>query len=174
MVPFLNHVHQMKIVALCLICWGALLSFGCEAPVVSTAAEKPQCGNFLPASVHIAGLTQLLDNPDSKQPQTLRVFVELRDLYDSKLKAPFTLRIELYKSVPHIPNRRGLHLQTWPDFDLTDLNTNQAYWQDYLRAYEFMLKVDPPVSRTEALLLEVTCHTGQSQILSNTYLLNPQ
>jgi hypothetical protein len=164
----------MKIAAVCLAAVAPVFLLGCEAPSVPVVGEKPLCGGFVPSSVHVAGLTQFIENQDGKQPQTLRVFVELRDLYDSKMKAPFTLRIELYKYVQHSSNPRGLHLQTWPDFVLTDQNTNQVYWRDYLRAYEFMLEVNPPVAKTETLLLEVTCRTEGSKSISNTYILNPK
>jgi hypothetical protein len=164
----------VKNAALFLAVVNPIFWLGCEAPPSVPVGERTVCNGFVPSSVHVAGLTQFIENPEGKQPQTLRVFVELRDLYDSKLKAPFTLRIELYKYVQHSSNPRGLHVQTWPDFVLTDQNTNQVYWRDYLRAYEFLLEVNPPVSMNESMLLEVTCYTGESKSLSNTYILNPK
>lgn len=148
--------------------------WGCQSPPAPVAGEGTLCTGFVPSSVHVAGLTQLIGAGAAEEPQTLRVFIELRDLYDTKLKAPFTLRIELYQYVPHSSNPRGKHLQTWPDFILLDLNTNHLYWRDYLRAYEFALEVIPPVSTAEPLLLEITCRTGESKRIGAFYILNPK
>lgn len=103
--------------------------------------------------------------------QFIRAFIELRDVYDSKIKAPVTLRFDLYSYVQHRSDPRGRHVQSWPDFDLLDEPANHLYWRDYLRAYEFSLEVKPPVIPAEPFLLEVTCITPQLKRMSAFYLL---
>lgn len=136
---------------------------GCETGPTPEAMRTSPAAGFPVASVQLAGLTQFVDRREENEPQKIRAFVELRDVYDSKLKAPATFRFALYEYVPHRSDPRGKHIQTWPDFRLINPHTNHLYWRDYLRAYEFTLDVRPPVASQRDLLLEVTCTTPQQR-----------
>ena len=147
----------------------AFFFYGCQAEPVPAAPGQASCSGFSAASVHFTGLTEFSEEEEGRQ--TIRVFVELRDVFDSKIKAPGTFRFDLYGYVPHSSDPRGKHLQSWPDFELADYQANHFYWRDYLRAYEFLLEVAPPVSREGSYLLEVTCLTPEPKRMSAFYLL---
>lgn len=61
---------------------------GCVSspPPVVNFDQSGAC--FKPAAVKFGGLTEILKDPQTKQPKTLRVFIELRDQFDSRLKTP--------------------------------------------------------------------------------------
>ncbi len=147
-----------------------LVLCGCESP--PPAFDMIQGGmGFPPASVRFGGLTQILRDKDTKAPKTLRVFIELRDQFDSKLKIPFTLRLELYRYAPYSSNPKGTHLKRWPDFVLTEANINNLYWRDYLRSYEFLLELDDSIPKEEPLLAAATCWTSAGVRLETVYVL---
>lgn len=144
---------------------------GCQTEPLSVAVVVPSCSGFSIASVELIGLTQLIGTPEGSNSQTIRVFAELRDAYDSKLKAPATFRFSLCSYMPHQSDPKGIQLQTWPDFRLTEPHTNHLYWRDYLRAYEFVLEVQPPISPEGTFLLEVTCLTPEPKRIQSFYVL---
>lgn len=163
--------HTAKKAAVCILTVYVLAFLaGCDTAPAPVSTGNPPCSGFSVASIHIAGLTQFLSGGENGS-QVIRAFIELRDAYDSKIKAPVTLRFDLYGYVPHSSDPRGKHLQTWPDFDLQDPPANQLYWRDYLRAYEFSLEVKPPVFPEGSYLLDVTCMTEEPKRISASYVL---
>ena len=145
---------------------------GCDSGSAPVVTEPPRPAGFPVASIHVAGLTELTEHAKAKDSQTLRVFVELMDTYGSKIKAPVTLRFELYRYVPHRTDPRGSRLRSWPDFDLFSQAGNHLYWRDYLRAYEFSLDVSPALPPEESYLVEVTCMTADQRRINTFYVLN--
>jgi hypothetical protein len=147
---------------------------GCVSspPPVVNFDQSGAC--FKPAAVKFGGLTEILKDPQTKQPKTLRVFIELRDQFDSRLKTPFTVRLELYKYASHSSNPKGEHLKTWPDLVLVDAAVNNLYWRDYLRAYEFLLELDSSIPAGEPLLAAAACWGPDWPRLEATYVFNWQ
>jgi hypothetical protein len=85
------------------------------------------------------------------------------------MKAPGSLRFELYEYIPRSAQSKGPRLTLWPDIDLTDPAQNNKYWRDFLRAYEFTL--DTQAGRDKAYILEVTCLCPDGRRLSGEYVL---
>jgi len=155
--------------------WGAVFILvslsGCDEGPGPLSAERITGRGFSVASVHFTGLTRLVPGGSDADSRSIRTFVELRDVYDSKLKSPAVFRFDLYRYVPHRSDPRGTHLQTWPDFRLTEAPANHLYWRDYLRAYEFSLEIDPSLPAEETYLLEVTCLTDEPKRMCVFYVL---
>ncbi|MBN1508369.1 MAG: hypothetical protein JW955_16085 [Sedimentisphaerales bacterium] len=156
----------------------ALLCSGCgpsqadvsvaESPPAQTATETAGAdadkaveplpvvpAGFCPAKVCILPLTELLSSTGSNQAVTLNAFIGLLDAFGCQIKAPYVLRFELYQYVPRSAQPKGQRLAIWPDIDLTHPATNNKYWRDFLRAYEFRL--DAPMGLSEMYVLEATC-----------------
>ena len=86
------------------------------------------------------------------------------------MKAPGTLRFELYEHVQRSAEPKGQRIAIWTDIDLTDATENNRYWQDFLRAYEFTLRTD--ASRNKTYVLEAT-FLRPSGRLTTEWLLRP-
>jgi hypothetical protein len=148
-----------------------VLLCGCQMPPGPAFEVSKSGAGFSPTSIRIGGLTQLLKDPNTQKVKTVRIFVEMRDRFDSKLKTPFTLRLELYRYVPYSSNPQGTHLKTWPDFVLTEAAVNNLYWRDYLRAYEFLLEVEGDLPADSPLLIAATCWTPDGNRLETSSVL---
>jgi len=170
----------------------SLLCPGCAGPGVQAPtvgqAEKPepvQTSNddatgtqepppvvptgFAPARVSILPLTELPGSTPSGQAVMLDAFVSLQDAFGRQVKAPGVFRFELYQRVLRSGQPKGQRLAIWPDIDLTHPATNDGYWRDFLRAYEF--KLDTPADLHETYILEVTCMCPDGRRLTAEYAL---
>jgi hypothetical protein len=110
---------------------------------------------FGPARICILPLTELPNSTGSSQAVVLNAYVSLVDAFGVQIKAPCTVRFELYRYVPRSAEPKGQRLAIWPDIDLVHPATNNKYWRDFLRAYEFRL--DAPAGLNESYVLEATC-----------------
>ncbi|MHC4456459.1 MAG: hypothetical protein ACYS0I_05085 [Planctomycetota bacterium] len=110
-------------------------------------------GDYFPAKVDILPLTEFVGDPEEDET-TIRVYVSLIDSFGCQIKGPGTFRFELYERVVRSPEPKGKRLSIWTDFDLTDSATNNNYWRDFLRAYEFELDFENEDKRS--FILEVT------------------
>lgn len=153
-----------------LILGGGLLLGGCETPPGSVRDVSCTSTGFQPVVIRFGGLTQVLRDRQTKEPTALRVFLELRDRFDSRLKAPFCVRFELYQYRLSSPNPKGAHLKSWPEMVLTEAGTNNLSWRDYLRAYEFLLDLDG-IPAEEPLLVSASCRTAEGVNLETIYIL---
>ena len=138
------------------------------------AQEKPQPvttpSGFGPAHIEILPLTELIATPDG-QGTVLNVYISLLDIYTEKIKAPGTLRFELYEYVQRSAEPKGQRVAIWPDINLTSPTENQRYWRDFLRAYEFSLATE--ASRNKTYILEATCLSLGGKRLSTEWPLKP-
>ncbi len=138
------------------------------------AVEKPQPvtlpSGFGPAHIEILPLTELIAPPNG-QGSVLNVYVSLLDVYSEKIKAPGTLRFELYEYVQRSAEPKGQRVAIWPDINLTNPSENQRHWRDFLRAYEFDLVTE--ASRNRAYILEATCLSLSGKRLSTEWHLKP-
>jgi len=124
---------------------------------------------FAPARICILPLTELPSSTGSSQAVTLNAYVGLLDAFGCQIKAPGILRFELYQYVPRSAEPKGQRLAIWPDIDLTHPATNNRYWLDFLRAYEF--KLDAPAGLNETYVLEATCMCPDGRRLPATFPL---
>lgn len=139
-------------------------------PVVDKPQPVATPSGFGPAHVEILPLTELIAAPDG-QGTVLNVYVSLLDVYSEKIKAPGTLRFELYEYVQRSAEPKGQRVAIWPDINLTSPTENQRYWRDFLRAYEFSLVTE--ASRNKTYILEATCLSLGGRRLSAEWPLKP-
>ncbi|MCK4752988.1 MAG: hypothetical protein KAS75_06050 [Planctomycetes bacterium] len=149
-----------KTLFICLL----LLAPGCE-PAETTPQTKPHTSttkhfSYNPVKVDIMPLTGFVyDATENKN--LLRVYVSLLDSFDSQIKSPGTFRFELYKKLQRTADPKGKRLAIWPDINLTDQTTNNNYWLDFLRVYEFNLELEPKDRQTYILQATCICPNGQ-------------
>ena len=133
---------------------------GCDMrfPASGLPSEKPlqnTCA-YVAANIHIMGLTEIVPSRRTGQSTILRVYVDLMDSFDRRMKSPGVLRIEVYEFVPRSSDSRGSRLFIQPDLDLTDMGENDKYWQDHLRTYHFDLPLDFVPEPGSAFIIEAT------------------
>ncbi|MEJ5259626.1 MAG: hypothetical protein WHS88_05490 [Anaerohalosphaeraceae bacterium] len=165
-----NGLFSLFLKTIVLILGGVLLFGGCETPPALVPEVSCTSAGFQPVLIRFGGLTEILRDKETKKPTALRVFLELRDRFDSRLKVPFRVRFELYRYQVSGSNPKGAHLKSWPEQVLTEAGTNNLYWRDYLRAYEFLLDLEGAVAE-EPLLLSATCRTAEGMSLETVYVL---
>jgi hypothetical protein len=148
----------------CLLAGGCATSPQTATPSTpQTAGAKPQAvetspvavpSGFGPARISILPLSEIVVPAGSGQDARLTVYVALLDAFGCPIKAPCSLRFEIYEYVRRSAQAKGQRLMIWPDIDLTHPAENQKSWRDFLRAYEFQL--DLRVDRDTTYILETT------------------
>lgn len=123
---------------------------------------------FAPTKIDILPLTDLVMTRSS-QRSGLRLYVSLLDAFGSQIKSPGVFRIELYDYVQRSAEPKGRRTAIWPDIDLTDPVANNAYWNDFLRAYQFDLPLES--SGGKDYILQVTCLCPNGSRLSSNFTL---
>ena len=136
-------------------------------PVESPPPVVPT--GFAPARICILPLTELPGSTGS-QAVALTAYIGLLDAFGCQIKAPGVLRFELYQYVPRSAAPKGQRLAIWPDIDLIHPATNNGYWRDFLRAYEF--KLDAPAGLNETYVLEATFLCPDGRRLMATFPLH--
>ena len=107
-----------------------------------------------------ASLTQLRKSSEKlEHPDTLDVFVELRDQFGDPIKATGKFRFEIYMykqkaSADHRGQRFPLKGLQW--VDLTEPVLNQEHWDKITRCYQFMLQLNELPREIKQLVLQVT------------------
>lgn len=155
---------------------GACLGGGCgPGPSAQTARPVPtpsavSVAAFTPARIAIAPWTEIRDETNGGGRRKIRTFIRLTDAYGSDIKAPGTFRFELYERLPRSVEARGKRLVLWPDYDLTEAEQNNAYWRDFLRAYEFALDLE--TAQGGPCILEATFIPAEGRRLTAQYVLS--
>jgi hypothetical protein len=153
------------------------INFGCEksiGPNENTSKTNNDTDklslytHYTPSKIDIMPLTELASPGDSQQSK-INVYVGLLDQFGSQIKSPGMLRFELYEHVPRSSKPEGQRAVIWPDFDLTDPVTNNDYWRDFLRAYEFSLPCELAVNKD--YIIQVTCLCPNGKRLISEFIL---
>jgi hypothetical protein len=146
-----------------IIClFASAMSFltGCDMrfPASSLPGEKPVHNTrpYVAANIHIMGLTEIVPGQRTGEEAILKVYIDLMDSFDCRMKSPGVFRLELYEFVPRSSDPRGRRLFIQPDLDLTDPVDNDKYWQDHLRTYRFNLPLDFVPLPGSAFIIEAT------------------
>ncbi|MEN6429144.1 MAG: hypothetical protein ABFE13_27670 [Phycisphaerales bacterium] len=155
----------------CLLVPALVACVGCEVAPRQTSASASQTDGektltvetqpatvptgFGPAKVSILPLSEIRGAAGIGQDAKLTVYVALLDAFGCPIKAPCTLRFEIYEYVRRSAQPKGPRLMIWPDIDLTRPAVNHGFWRDFLRAYEFQLGVR--ANRDQTYILEATC-----------------
>jgi len=130
-----------------------------------TSATVPS--GFGPAKISILPLSEITGAAGIGQDARLNVYVALLDAFGCPMKAPCTLRFEIYEYVRRSAQTKGQRLMIWPDIDLTRPADNNKSWRDFLRAYEFGL--DLRVERDATYILETTYLGSDGRRLSGQW-----
>lgn len=127
--------------------------------------------DYCPVEVDIIPLTGFVELGDSRQSQ-INLYVSLLDSFGSEIKSPCVFRFELYEKVQRSAEPKGKRVVIWPDIDLTKPATNNKYWRNFLRAYEFNLPFAP--AGNQIYILEVTCLCPTGKRLISDFTINTQ
>ena len=163
-------MNVISVISRIFFCTLLLLQTGCES-VPATAELPPQMDNtvgqpllhtsYIPAKVDILPLTEFTYPDAVGGISGIKVYVSLLDEFDCQIKAPAVFRFELYDKVERSAEPKGKRIAIWPDIDLTQPATNNRYWRDFLRAYEFNLELEPKQNRNCILQVTSLCPTGK-------------
>jgi len=154
-----------------------LMNAGCESRVsVSPAAVSPKSDldkvsaylRYAPARIDIMPLTELVPAAGA-QGARISLCVSLLDAFGFQIKSPAVFRFELYEYVQRSAEPKGKRAVIWADVDLTDPVSNNEYWRDFLRAYEFNLPFEQAAN--EDFILQVTCLCPSGSRLSAELML---
>ncbi|UCE48710.1 MAG: hypothetical protein JSW47_00910 [Phycisphaerales bacterium] len=118
------------------------------------------CTRYAPVKIDIAPLTEFIP-ADNTQRQRINLYISLLDQFGSQVKSPGRFRFELYEHVQRSAEPKGKRLAMWPELDLTDPLANNAYWRDFLRAYEFTLPLDQAAGENRILEVTFFCPSGK-------------
>lgn len=162
-----NSTHK----ALAGITLGLLLCTGCAMDGQSSHEPNDPVGLtqqiptrlFAPDQVNIIPLTRFVKSKKPAELDYIRVYVELLDEYKSQIKSPGTFRFELYNLALRSVEPMGKRIDMW-DKTLTNLEQNNDYWQEFLRTYEFRLKLKHILQGY--FILEVTFRTPEGRRLT--------
>lgn len=153
------------------------LNVGCEKPAEhnDTAAVTDNIidklsfyTRYAPTKIDIMPLTEFVSTGGTQQ-YNINIYVGLLDQFGSQIKSPGKFRFELYEHIPRSAERKGKRVIIWPDIDLTDPVTNNDYWLDFLRAYQFSLPCEPQVKQD--YILQLTCLCPNGKRLSSEFTL---
>ncbi len=170
----------MKILALItniLFVFLLIFQVGCEttqpAPDLASRNQRvdrlPTYHSYLPTKVEILPLTEIGPDASDQAKAVIFTYLSLLDPFDSQIKAPCTLRFELYERATRSGEPKGRRVTIWPDIDLTKAADNNAYWQDYLRAYRFELALEAAPGQT--YVLQATCISPHGKRISAEIIL---
>jgi len=123
---------------------------------------------YAPSKVDIMPLTEFAGADDSQQSK-INIYVSLFDQFGSQIKSPGIFRFELYEYIPRSSEPKGKRAVIWQDVDLIDPVTNNDYWRDFLRAYEFSLSCE--LAGNQEYILQVTCLCPNGKRLSSEFAL---
>ncbi len=149
-------------------CEQSALPPGAGAEAGSDLGSLSFYARYAPVKTDIMPLTELVIIGNGRQSK-INLYVSLLDQFGCQIKSPGMFRFELYKHVQRSAEPKGQRIVIWPDVDLTDPVTNNEYWRDFLRAYEFNLPFEQAGS--ENYMLQVTCLCPNGKRLSSEFIL---
>ena len=141
----------------------AVIIFGCNASHAPVRSGDESGKDSSVERIRISALTEFVPNSAVSGQIQIKALVELVDIFDSSVKAPCVLRFELYEFRALSSDSRGRRLLIWPDENLIDSDTNDEYWKDFLRGYEFLLPLKFSPKQGKKYILEATCIVGQKR-----------
>ncbi len=123
---------------------------------------------FSPDKINIMPLTEFI-NSDNVREISIKPYVSLLDSFGSQIKSPGVFRFELYQRALRSAEPKGKRVVIWQDIDLTEPASNNEYWRDFLRAYEFDLPFQLDVN--QSYILQVTCQCPNGRRLTDEFAL---
>jgi hypothetical protein len=164
----------LKRVLISIISLGVLITFvGCQPEQIDSAsgqgASVSAC--FKAHWVDIMGLTRIADSKEDEDVKVINIYVDILDKFEDRIKSPCTFRFEFYEYVPRSSRNKGERLDFWDNVDLTSPETNNMYWKDHLRAYQFGFDFNVEIKTGATYILEVMCMTTDGRRLTDEFEL---
>ena len=116
---------------------------------------------YAPVEIEILPLTELVQHGKDNQKRTIKAYVSLLDSAGSQVKTPCVFRFELYNKVSRSARPKGRRIAVWPDIDVVEMNKNNEYWRDFLRAYKFDLELKETQGQNFILQVTTLCLNGR-------------
>jgi len=101
-------------------------------------------------------------NPQRGESPAIEVFVEVFDQFGDPIKATGQFRFEIFRYLPAVSDPRGRRYENdgMQEFDLTNPEINQQYWDSITLNYRMRLKLPPDANDAKQLVLQVTFISG--------------
>jgi len=136
---------------------------GCRTPHVPVHSDVLM-GEVSPLErIRISAISEFVPDSTVSDGMQIKTLVELFDADDSAVKSPCVFRFEFYEFRPMSSDPRGNRLLIWPDQDLSDSDTNNEHWNEFLLGYEFFLPLELSLRQDKKYILEVTCLVNQKR-----------
>jgi hypothetical protein len=128
------------------------LAGGCEIQPHSEnappAVNPYTADDFSAVSIKFNGMTEIAAG-EKENTISIRPHIDVYDGAGSKIKAPGTVRFELFELIDRSNNSLGRRIKVWDDFDLNRFGPNNKYWSDPLRCYSFGLELASSLVRAD-------------------------
>ena len=131
----------------------AVVSFFVGCGGNGNLVDSGECDCFVIKKFSITPLTKFIETDGQSG---LKLVVDALDDTGNRTNAPFDLQCSLYQYLPRTADNKGSLVQAWPQINLNSITENNRHWNDYLRSYEFQLKLDNPPNE-QWYLLEIAC-----------------
>lgn len=141
-------------------------------PIDFSRSQDSVYSHFGPARIDVLPITTITSSAGSPGESAINVYVCLLDSFDSQIKAPVTLRFELFQYTQRSADPKGKRLNIWPDIDLTNAGVNNSHWQDFLRAYKFSLPLQQRITG-ETCIIQATCICPTGKRLWADFCIRP-
>ncbi len=145
---------------------------GCDS--VTTVREPEETAErilcYEPTKIKVAPLTELV-TVQYEDVLKLKVYIDVLDGFDSRMKTPAVFRFEAYEYLPRSGEEKGKRAIIWPDIDLAEPGRNNEYWRDYLRCYQFTLDVGEEIEKDQSYVLHITCITPLGEQLIDDFVI---
>ena len=146
---------------------------GCRTPHVPVQSDVLPGEDSSLERIRISAITEFVPDSTVSDGMQIKTLVELFDAGDSAVTLPCVFRFEFYEFRPMSSDPRGHRLLIWPDQDLSDSDTNDEHWKEFLHGYEFFLPLELSLQQDKKYILEVTClvnHQRYSDLFRMQYL----
>jgi hypothetical protein len=149
-----------------------LAAAGCDSvrPAQEPGETVKQAICYEPARLKITPLTELV-GITHQDALKLKVYIDVLDGFDSRMKTPAVFRFEAYEYIPRSGEEKGKRAIIWPDIDLEEPGINNQYWLDFMRCYQFILDVGEEIRKNHSYVLQVTCITPLGERLTDDYII---
>ena len=150
--------------------------WGCVQGGAGGLGEAAGAGGFGARRVRLLPAFTRMEAPGPEDSGAVAIlaFVELADGYGDPIKALGTFRFEIFQYRPAVSDPRGKRLEVdgMQEFDLSDSQANQEYWDSITRSYRIGLTVSDLPGSVDKLALQVTFLTDRGERLRDIMVLS--
>ena len=142
---------------------------GRDSAVVTGPDDKCPYAVYAPSDLDIMPLTGI-EKSENDNSAEITVYLSLKDEFDTQMKAPCSIRFELFDKLYRTADPRGKRIKIWPEVNLEAPDANHQYWLEFLRAYKFTLAVKNYTG--SALIIQATCIFPDGRRLNSDFDLS--